>query len=103
MEKDMEYYIQVSGRIMKDNLDKRKSLTKKICDWYLDQDKEDICLIASGSSLNAAYAARPFLLKYSKFDISVLSTLCRNYRRPQSRREKSNYMFCRMKRPFNSA
>lgn len=26
MEKDMEYYIQVSGRIMKDNLDKRKSL-----------------------------------------------------------------------------
>ena len=77
MEKDMEYYIQVSGRIMKDNLDKRKSLTKKICDWYLDQDKEDICLIASGSSLNAAYAARPFLLKYSKFDISVLSMLCR--------------------------
>lgn len=45
MKKDMEYYIQVSGRIMKDNLDKRKSLTKKICDWYLDQDKEDICLI----------------------------------------------------------
>ena len=39
MEKDMEYYIQVSGRIMKDNLDKRKSLTQKICDWYLDQDK----------------------------------------------------------------
>ena len=29
MKKDMEYYIQVSGRIMKDNLDKRKSLTKK--------------------------------------------------------------------------
>lgn len=29
MEKDMEYYIQVSGRIMKDNLDKRKSLPKR--------------------------------------------------------------------------
>ena len=42
MKKDMEYYIQVSGCIMKDNLDKRKSLTKKICDWYLDQDKEDM-------------------------------------------------------------
>ena len=81
MKKDMEYYIQVSGRIMKDNLDKRKSLTKKICDWYLDQDKEDICLIASGSSLNAAYAARPFLLKYSKFVFIV------NIRRIKSQSE----------------
>ena len=89
MEKDMEYYIQVSGRIMKDNLDKRKSLTKKICDWYLDQDKEDICLIASGSSLNAAYAARPFLLKYSKFDISVLSTV--EYLDVYREREKNRF------------
>lgn len=89
MEKDMEYYIQVSGRIMKDNLDKRKSLTQKICDWYLDQDKEDICLIASGSSLNAAYAARPFLLKYSKFDISVLSTV--EYLDVYREREKNRF------------
>lgn len=28
MEKDMEYYIQVSGRIMKDNLDKESLLPK---------------------------------------------------------------------------
>ena len=89
MAKNMEYYIQVSGRIMKDNLDKRKSLTQKICDWYLDQDKEDICLIASGSSLNAAYAARPFLLKYSKFDISVLSTV--EYLDVYREREKNRF------------
>ena len=48
MKKDMEYYIQVSGRIMKDNLDKRKSLTKKICDRRYEAETADRAGISWG-------------------------------------------------------
>lgn len=75
IEKNMEYYIQISSQVMKENLKKRKSLTKKICEWYLEQNKRDICIVATGSSLNAAKAAIPFFLKYNKCDIQVLSTV----------------------------
>lgn len=61
MEKDMEYYIKISNEVMLKNLNSREALTKKLVDQYLDSGKDHICIIASGSSLNAAMAAELFM------------------------------------------
>ena len=61
MKMQMEDYIRISPDVMKKNLDNRKSLTEKLVEYYLSSNKKDICIIASGSSLNGAITAEMFM------------------------------------------
>ena len=73
MEKDMEYYIKISNEVMLKNLNSREALTKKLVDQYLDSGKDHICIIASGSSLNAAMAAELFMNQCMGNNVVVMS------------------------------
>lgn len=73
MEKDMEYYIKISNGVMLRNLHRREVLTEMLVNRYLSSEKERICIIASGSSLNAALAAERFMNRYMGNHIVVMS------------------------------
>lgn len=73
MEKDMEYYIRISGEAMEKNLKRRKELTQELIDNFLESGKNNICIIASGSSLNAALTAEWFMNKYLGNTVAVMS------------------------------
>lgn len=73
MEKDMLYYVRISGRVMQDNLRSRKELTAGLCSRYRLSDKSDVCIIASGSSLNAVLSAQNFLNRYIRGRVMVFS------------------------------
>lgn len=64
MEKDMLYYVRISGQVMRNNLEARKELTAGLRSKYRHSGKKDICVIASGSSLNAVLAAQNLLDRY---------------------------------------
>lgn len=73
MAKDMEYYIRISGEIMLKNLDRRKELTGRLLEKYLASGKRNICIVASGSSLNASITAEWFMNKYMVADVITMS------------------------------
>lgn len=73
MEKDMEYYIKVTSEVMLNNLVRREELTEELVNKYLDFSQKDICIIASGSSLNAAITAEWFMNKYLGDCVTVMS------------------------------
>lgn len=73
MKKDMEYYIKISNEVMLKNLYRREELTEKLVSQYLASGKDHICIIASGSSLNAAMAAEWFMSHHSGNRIAVMS------------------------------
>lgn len=64
MKKDMKYYVEISGGRMAENLKRKEELLEKLTELYRQSKKKDICIIASGSSLNAAMAAENFMRKY---------------------------------------
>ena len=73
MEKDMEYYVKISGQVIAKNLQRRKHLTEDIIKKYQLSDKKDICIVASGSSLNGAMMAQSFMNKYMGCDVMAIS------------------------------
>ena len=73
MEKDMEYYVKISGQVIAKNLQRRKHLTEDIIKKYQLSDKKDICIVASGSSLNGAMMAQSFMNKYIGCDVMAIS------------------------------
>lgn len=82
MEKNMQYYVRISGDVMLKNVNERKILTKSLCEKYLESGKKDICIIASGSSLNAAMSAELFMTKYIGVNVFTISpTEYLNYRK----------------------
>ena len=86
MERDMEYYIKISNEVMLKNLNRREELTEKLVNQYLASKKEHICIIASGSSLNAAMAAEWFMNRYMENSIVVMSpTEYMDYRKERVR------------------
>ena len=42
MEKDMEYYVRISGKAIVKNVERRKELTESIVDEYIKSNKKDI-------------------------------------------------------------
>lgn len=86
MERDMEYYIRVSGETMLKNLDRRKELTRELVDKFMESGKDQICIVASGSSLNAALTAEWFMNKYLGNSVAVMSpTEYLDYRKEMAR------------------
>lgn len=73
MEKDMRYYVQISNQVMLENLKNKDSLTRELLKYYRDVGKREVCIIASGSSLNAALAVENFLIRYSGCHIEIMS------------------------------
>lgn len=73
MEKDMEYYVRISGKAIVKNVERRKELTESIVDEYTKSNKKDICIIASGSSLNGAMMAESFMNKYMNCNVICIS------------------------------
>lgn len=86
MEKDMQYYVKVSGDVMLENIGRRKELTGKLVEEYFASGREGICLVASGSSLNAALTAELFMSRYTGVRVTILSpTEYMYYRKEQVR------------------
>lgn len=73
MEKDMLYYVQICESVMQTNLKRRKELTAELCRRYKQSGRKKLCVIASGSSLNAALAAENFMNRYSENPVVILS------------------------------
>ncbi len=42
MERDMEYYIRISGEVMEKNLDRREELTKELFDKFMESGKNNM-------------------------------------------------------------
>lgn len=86
MEKDMRYYVEISGERMEENLERKKELLSVLVGLYRQSSKRDICIIASGSSLNGAMAAEYFIRKYSGRRVLMLSpTEYLDYRREEAK------------------
>lgn len=73
MEKDMDYYVSISGSVIEKNCERRKELVSLMADQYFKSGKTKLCLIASGSSLNASLTALDFIEKYSGTKILIMS------------------------------
>ena len=73
MEKDMLYYVQICGSVMQANLKRRKDLTAELRRRYKQSGRKKLCIIASGSSLNAALAAENFMNCYTENRVKILS------------------------------
>ncbi|MCI5503819.1 MAG: SIS domain-containing protein [Eubacterium sp.] len=77
MEKDMRYYVQITGDRMLDNIEKSHELTEELIKEYeLFREKSnnsDICIVASGSSLNAALSAFMFIKHFSGVNVEIIS------------------------------
>lgn len=73
MERDMEYYIKITNEVMLKNLNRRKEITEELIYKYLNSKRDNICIIASGSSLNAAMTAEWFMNKYMGNYVAVMS------------------------------
>lgn len=73
MERDMDYYVSISGSVIGKNCERRKELVSLMTDQYFKSGKKKLCLIASGSSLNAALTAQDFMEKYSGTKILIMS------------------------------
>jgi glucoselysine-6-phosphate deglycase len=66
MEDTMYGYIQESGQLVRDNVNKSLELTKSAVDKYCEKDFNRILIIASGSSYNGAFCSRFFMEKVLK-------------------------------------
>lgn len=73
MEKNMQYYVKISNEVMLKNVHRRKALTKDLVEKYLSSGKYNICIVASGSSLNAALTAEMFMNKYLGAKVTIIS------------------------------
>lgn len=73
MEKDMQYYVKISSEVMLKNVERREALTKELAVKYFESGKNDICVVASGSSLNAALTSELFMSKFLGAKVTVLS------------------------------
>ena len=73
MEKDMKYYVGVSHEVMLANLNRARELVGPLFRRYRNCLNSDLCIIASGSSLNGALAAQPFMEKVSGKKVRAVS------------------------------
>jgi len=86
MEKNMRYYVEISGQIMEKNLKRQKEILGGLTELYGRSDKKDICIIASGSSLNAALASESFMRRYCGRQVLIMSpTEYVDYRREEAK------------------
>lgn len=72
MEKTMNDYILETPEVVLSNLKKKNSLTRELVNLFFEKEYKDICIIASGSSYNAAVCARPFMRKVLKKEIKII-------------------------------
>ena len=77
MKKDMKYYVEITGERMLTNIEKSRELTEELLKEYeLFQKKSgnsDICIVASGSSLNAALSASMFMKRFGGVNVEIIS------------------------------
>ena len=77
MKKDMKYYVEITGERMLTNIEKSRELTEELLKEYeLFQKKSgnsDICIVASGSSLNAALSASRFMKRFGGVNVEIIS------------------------------
>lgn len=87
MKKDMKYYVEISGHRMEKNLRQRRELLEELIKLYQQSQRKDICIIASGSSFNAAMAAESFMRSYCGSRVILMSpTEYMDYRREEAKR-----------------
>lgn len=72
MKKTMMDYICETPNILEKNIDNYMSLTDPLFNEIGDQSYKNLILIASGSSYNACYAARQFILEATDLTVSVI-------------------------------
>lgn len=69
----MEDYIKETPQVLQYNLDNHQQLVKPLIEKISNLKFKSIILIASGSSYNACYIAKPFLSKCLKCEIKIIT------------------------------
>lgn len=73
MEETMETYVLESSETLNNNFENKAALLKEITKAYIESGKENICIVASGSSYNSALCALPYMNKISGVNVELLS------------------------------
>lgn len=73
MKKTMLDFILETREVGITNLNERKELVSKLVEIYDEGQYQDICIIASGSSGNAAQCARIFMKELLKCEVKIVS------------------------------
>ena len=66
-------YVQESPEAVAANIETSEALTAPLVEEYLKGDYRNIWIVASGSSFNGSHCARPFVRRYLKTEVKVIS------------------------------
>lgn len=66
-------YINETPAIVLNNINNSKQLVSKLVDFYLENEYENIVVVASGSSYNGAMCARTYMRKYLQCEVKMLN------------------------------
>lgn len=69
----MMTYVQETPEVVEKNIDRAAELVKSLKEEFLSGDYETIWVVASGSSCNAAWCARPFMRKYLGMEVKIVT------------------------------
>ncbi len=78
----MEDYIREISSVLEQNIQNRKELTKPMTDWLRDegiQKGKTLVIVASGSSYHAVFSALPFMERYMKNRIKLITPFTFSY------------------------
>lgn len=80
--KTMEDYIQETSSVLSENINHRKELLRPMFHWLEQEgirEGKQLVIVASGSSYNAVYSALPFMRKYMKNEIHLMTPFSFSY------------------------
>lgn len=69
----MMTYVEETPEKIKDNIDRAKTLVQSLKEEFLAGQYETIWIVASGSSGNGAWCARPFMRKYLGIEVKIVA------------------------------
>lgn len=73
LKETMLTYVEESPAVIRRNVADSKAVTKPLVDAYTEKPYRTIWIVASGSSCNGSYCARPFVRKYLQTEVKVVT------------------------------
>lgn len=69
----MMTYVEETPQITENNIDRAAALVQSLKEEFLAGTYETVWIVASGSSCNAAWCARPFMRKYLGLEVKIVT------------------------------
>lgn len=66
-------YVSESPEVVLANIENRNALTAPLLEEFKNGNYENIWIVASGSSYNGSYCARPFIRRYLKTEVKIVT------------------------------